>query len=416
MEKIVIELNQKVTILKQFLSVLKIRIQNFLQRSNHVIPMYITYNDFFKCDKILNYFGFTFLPNYLETNLKFQRIHSQIAFIGMVILGLHSTISFIIAGIEVKNVDKNFIFTALENLAMSGVFINIFMRVLLVLFLHRKVLIEIITRMDQHYPHSGIDQMNFETEKYLKLMKVFHFVLLIPFSEMCTQFCLTPFAHKLYGYFWSVDVEWEPLLAVFYPFDQQQWFIYWPFYLIQSWLVTFTVYISNAMDLLYSSMTNVLVMEFENLSQIISEIDWDDDDNGEAEEAAMKELKILINVHNELCDIATELRKIFSPLMFFNVFASIVTLCVLAFLVVSGINNYFLIKFSTPLIGVFIQIFVYCYFGDRLAESSNGVADGVYNSDERLKNQRIPRYSLSSETWSIKNKIHCKFSKLFLNY
>ncbi|KAG5666638.1 hypothetical protein PVAND_014654 [Polypedilum vanderplanki] len=202
-----------------------------------------------------------------------------------------------------------------------------------------------------------------------------------------------PFLYKIYGWFLSVDVPWESIFALILPFDQQQLFVYLPVNLTQIWVLFIGMCIINATDLLFACLVHLLSMEFDNLAQSISDIDWDNDDD-EGEEEAFKELKLLVTIHQELCEIASKLHKIFSFLMLVNIFTSIFAICIVTFLAISGINNYFLVKFSVPLVGMFMQIFLHCFFGDRLIESSSKVANGVYNSGWYKANPKYRKMAL----------------------
>ena len=70
-------------------------------------------------------------------------------------------------------------------------------------------------------------------------------------------------------------------------------------------------------------------MEFDILGQVISEIDMID-----GEEEAIKELKKLVNVHQELIEVSEEISDIFSGLLLVNSFGSILILCSASFLAV----------------------------------------------------------------------------------
>ncbi|KAG5669096.1 hypothetical protein PVAND_016993 [Polypedilum vanderplanki] len=375
------DLHQSLRNFKHFLSNFVTNLKSFLLKSNHVHSMFIAYNEFFKCEKILQLLGCTFLPTYLEIDLSLRKFHYKIACIGLLTNAIHGHISFVISGNALLRGDKNYVFMFLENLSVTGIFMTVLVKAFLLLFKHKNHLQIIIERIEQYFPKSGTDQVVFKTDKYLKLIKTFYFVLVVHYSEVLLQFCLIPFLHKFWGWYFSNDVQWEPILSLIYPFDQQQPIIYCMIYLLNFWLLMVLAFISSATDLLFASMTNVLSMEFDNLAQIISGIDWDDDDNHEeAEEKAIEKLKILINVHNDLCDIAQNLNNIFSPLLLINMVASICSLCIFAFLAASKVSNFFLIKYSAAFVGVFLQIYIHCYFGEQLTNSSNGVADGVYNS------------------------------------
>jgi hypothetical protein len=61
----------------------------------------------------------------------------------------------------------------------------------------------------------------------------------------------------------------------------------------------------------------------------MSEIDFEDK---EEEEKAAKKVKILVDIHQELLEVAELLDEIFCPILLINSFASIMSLCTACFL------------------------------------------------------------------------------------
>ena len=86
-------------------------------------------------------------------------------------------------------------------------------------------------------------------------------------------------------------------------------------------------------EMLYFGLMIILSMEFDILGHVISEIDPRND-----QEAALKEIKTFIKIHQELIEIAEQLEDIFSLILFVNIFGMIYLICGTAFLsVVSDI-------------------------------------------------------------------------------
>ena len=71
----------------------------------------------------------------------------------------------------------------------------------------------------------------------------------------------------------------------------------------------------------------ILNMEFDILGQVMSEIDPREDQEG-----AIKEMKNLIDIHQEFIGIAEKLQEIFSLILFVNIFGMIYLICGTAFL------------------------------------------------------------------------------------
>jgi len=136
-----------------------------------------------------------------------------------------------------------------------------------------------------------------------------------------------PFLHQVYGAVKSKNVEWECIFNLVLPFDQFQPIVYVIMWILESWIIILSAVYTLCTDLLFASLVQILSMELDILSQIISEIDMAD-----GEEEAIKELKKLVDIHQQLIEVSGKLNEIFSPLLLINVFGSITTLCTACFL------------------------------------------------------------------------------------
>ena len=117
------------------------------------------------------------------------------------------------------------------------------------------------------------------------------------------------------------------------PFDQFISLIYGIINLIEAWICIFSVVVMLSTDLLFTSIMQILSMEFEILGQVISEI------NIENDEEAIREMKILVDIHQELIEASEKLEEIFSLLQLFYTFGSITALCTACFLAAVNFNR-----------------------------------------------------------------------------
>jgi len=138
--------------------------------------------------------------------------------------------------------------------------------------------------------------------------------------------------HHIYWKIKSVDVEWERIFALELPIDQSNLFMYPLLYIIETWVIVFAMYFVICTDLLFACLIQILAMKFYILGQKISEIEVCD-----GEEEAIKELKILVAIHQELIEVSEKIDEIFSPLQLCNAFGTITGLCTACFL--SVVNN-----------------------------------------------------------------------------
>ncbi|CAG9801784.1 unnamed protein product [Chironomus riparius] len=198
-----------------------------------------------------------------------------------------------------------------------------------VLARNRNVIAEILDKLDEHFPHAGVDQINFKIHKYLRTLKIFKTLYYTSFTIIDLSLSLMPIFHKIYGSINSIFVEWELIVTMELPFDQQQPIVYEALYILEIWIVIFYAFYVISTDMLFACLIQILAMEFDILGQIMSEVDVT-----KSEEEAIKELKKLINIHQQLIEVSEKLDDIFAPLQLINAFGSITALCTTSFLAV----------------------------------------------------------------------------------
>ncbi|KAG5674149.1 hypothetical protein PVAND_004133 [Polypedilum vanderplanki] len=351
--------------------------QNVEPSFNQSRDQLISFIDFFKCENILQLFGITFLPEYLKNNLKWSKIHRNIAWSGVGIFFLLAQNSVSVYQKDVFNGRKSSLVPMLENSSINGIMTLMFLKSYLLFYRHRVKLTHIIAKLEQHFPQPSLEQYSLHTRKYLKQIEAFRVISIVYNIAQFCHFCSTPFLYKFYGWLISMDVDLKPVYSYIVPFDQHNLFYYVPFNLIGMWIGAVAVFTILATDLFFASIINIVVMEFDNLSQKFSGIDWNDN---EGENIGIKKLKSLVVIHNELMDISTELNAIFTLILFSNVFASITGICIYTFLAVSsGVSKYFWFRYSSSIFTMFLQIFTICFYGQRLSESSLNMIEGIYN-------------------------------------
>ena len=292
-----------------------------LSKKKHYIPQYILFRDFFRCEKTANLLSFTFLNNLESPANKWLKLNSLIFQFSIILLFLLEVISFVIS------VKEKLLYEAIDNFFCSGIVFVILLK-LYVVFYHNKAKIsEIISVLDKHFPYSGVDQISFKVYRYLRVLKLHEKVYYIILIITLLNFSSLPFLHQIYGRIKSVDVEWELILPLKLPFDQHIPIINGSINLIEAWVCTFGVFAIISTDLIFANLLQVLSMELDILGQVINEI------NIENDKKAIKELKVLVDIHQELIKASEKLEEIFSPLLLFNVFGAIISLCTTSFLV-----------------------------------------------------------------------------------
>lgn len=290
----------------------------------------ISFENFFLCERWTRLLGFKFLENSENSLNKWLKLNGIISQIAMIAVGFLTFISTLIS------VQQRQVYMVLENILMTGVLIVALIKVYIVIFKNKKKIVEIIEKLSEHFPHSGVDQLEFGASKYWKVLNLMNTIYIISYCAITPCFCLIPIIFQLYASYKSVDLEWVHILALNLKFDQLQ----------PVWHVIFTVLFLACSDLLYASLMQILVMEFDILGKVLSEISYND-----REEETVKRLKNLIDIHQELIEISEKLEQIFSPILLINSFCAISALCATCFLsvVISVVSNFEVKIFLTNL-------------------------------------------------------------------
>lgn len=145
-----------------------------------------------------------------------------------------------------------------------------------------------------------------------------------------------------------------------------------------------------ATDSLLYSLTTVVTMEFDilkidmtNLRLVVKH-----------ERAAM--IKRLTERHNKLFDLGDKLEKIYALTFLFSFVISSLIMCFVAFQLSTAGADIAVYSFYIPYLGMIGgQILLLCVFGQNLKDSSEAVADGVYNcgweafDDDDFKRQLV---------------------------
>lgn len=303
-------------------------------------PIYVSFQDFFTCENTAYKIGYTFLNKHANPPNKWIKLNGILLQVSMLILLILELISFVVS---FRSDQLNIM---IENIMFSGLFVLSLFQMYTVFYRNRTKIIEIVEKLDEHYPHSGIDQFVFNVPKYFKASKFHEYGYYFITTVVIAHFSLMPFIHQIYGVATSTSVDWELILSLHLPFDAFQPLVYGLIYTVQLWIIVCVTFYYICTDMIFGNLTQVLCMEFDILGQFMDEID-----PTENEEEAIKELTNLVNVHQELIEVSEKLQEIFSPLQLINAFGSIAALCTAIFLVMVGLRavfwtviSYFVIK------------------------------------------------------------------------
>lgn len=295
--------------------------------NNHVRPLrtnilYIW--DFFPCESIFLKFGISFLSQIsISSRPKLKwKIHAIISVSLLILFLLLTTINFVYSVVK----HRSFI-DAVESFAYMGVFVIVLLKNFTIFYLKRETIIEIVAKLDQHFPQSGIDQIRFGVNEKLKWLIFFLKMFVFGYAIVWLIFISLPFAARIYDFLGIRPGEIKLILPIYYPFDKYSSPGYEFAFFMEAWVQLLILIIATVTDLLFSSLVCVLSLELEIIGHLLSEIDEDDD------ERAITEMKLFIDVHQDLIEVSEKINDIFSPSLFVNILASILVLCNVEFLI-----------------------------------------------------------------------------------
>lgn len=281
----------------------------------------ISFQKFFACEKFSQLAGYSFLLNPENPVNKWARLNTTLSQVGQIILIFIYIISIILS------IREGQLYVVIENVLMTAVLFVILIKIYLVLYMHKREICEVTERLKVHFPNSLADQKVYNVSEYWRMLNNLNIFYTINYFSVVPYFCMFPFLKHIYCTYMSIESEKEHIFVINLAFHQLQPVVYELIYIFEAWMVACAVLSLVSFDLLYENLVQTLVMEFDILGQAISKINFD---QGEAE--AVKQLKSLVDIHQELIDIAEKLEEFFSPILLINTFAAIVTLCTASFL------------------------------------------------------------------------------------
>jgi hypothetical protein len=179
----------------------------------------IEFREFLGAEKLFNFCGYQLLPRAPNRGDKFRKAHfilSQIVGILIIILAMISAFVYAKENIEVTTENVCYVFSYSSTLLRF-----------LYMLTKSQQLIEIIEKLDEHFPHLSLDQKSFGVRKYLKELKMVSKIVVFVFVFAVAQFTNFNIEVKIYGWLMSKEVEWIPMHVFWFPFDASKPLIFW---------------------------------------------------------------------------------------------------------------------------------------------------------------------------------------------
>ncbi|CRK96861.1 CLUMA_CG010282, isoform A [Clunio marinus] len=248
-------------------------------------------------------------------------------------------------------------------------------------------------------------------KEYLRGMRIFT----VMYASVFGPFVLQIIAYLIYG-------KRELMVKYWFPFDEYDPGNY-PFALLFSAVMNWnyiTFFVSTD-SMMYTLMT-VLAMEFDILRIDFMNL-------GASDVVEMKEkMKNLIKHHLRLLNYADKLQEIYGVLLLYDFVIGSMMICVLAFQFLIAKGLFTSVYIASYLSVIFCRIFFLCYKGQKVADNSSEIVQGVYFSgwenftDIKLNKQMLlimirsqrPKFltALGFADVSLENFSKCKLTRI----
>lgn len=211
-----------------------------------------------------------------------------------------------------------------HNLSAISFITVAYFKLIVVMFLKKDLLMEIIDILELHFPGTSWEQNKYNLPKYLKNLRRQDVSYSI--SQVLHSFFFNIFGVlvSFVRYFIDGHFVLELQLYLWFPFGIQgnEPILFQTFFFLIFGTCAGTVFILTAIDLLYFALVEVCVMEFDILRLKFNAVN---------ENTSKKELSDLVKVHYGLITITEKLDKLFSGCMFYNFAGSTLVLCLAGF-------------------------------------------------------------------------------------
>lgn len=281
----------------------------------------LTLQDILICEKTALMVGYTFLPKFKNSPTKLALRNGIFAQVLLFLLLILLSISMVLC----FNAEQPIIM--IENVLFIGVVVIILCKIYIVFHLNLTKIHEITEKLDTYFPHSCVDQLNYKVHNYIRTVRLFNNILFFFYSLISFWLTFMPLFHQIYRWLRSVDTYQEFIFNFDLSYDRFNLIIFSIVFIMQAWTLYCSAVFIICTDLLFASVVEVIALELDILGDKISKIKVDNN-----EEEAIKELKMLIDVHQDLIETSEKFNEVYSLMQFFNAFISIPCICTASFL------------------------------------------------------------------------------------
>lgn len=300
--------------------------------------------------KLFKFIGIYFQPAASEKCRKLQRFQFWIFFINAVLIA-----SLVALQAILKINDVEIILNTLPLITNSPIIIFKFYKI----FKHRYELSQLVSDVGEI-----LDQKHMANVKvHLKIFAIFQKAN--GFFYIFNISILTLSVIPLIVTYGTTKLPFE----IWIPFEYESVLIFIPLILWILFSSFLMMLIAFVVDFLLVAIVTLIAIGLDEVGESFRNL------NNVPESERSEIIRNLIIKHNEIIEACGKLRKIFSPILFYNFVQSSFVICFSGFLFAQG--NFIFMPFF---INITNQIFLVCFFGQKLIDSSLQVTDGAFYS------------------------------------
>ncbi|XP_055545330.1 odorant receptor 85b-like [Wyeomyia smithii] len=228
----------------------------------------------------------------------------------------------------------------------------------------------ILDRLNELFPTSQLDQKRYRTYQYnlesqvvMKSFSVLYMILIWIFN-------LLPLVSMLVNYVSREVLEKELPYFMWYWYDWNTEGYYELTFLHQVWGGFDSAVFNLCTDLMFCAIILLICLQFDIIAYRLKNATND-----------YRELVSCIELHQAVVNLSDELESIFAPSLLVNFVGSSVIICLVGFQATSEISAFDLFKFILFLISSLVQVFLLCYYGNKLIEASSQIAYSAFEGN-----------------------------------
>lgn len=239
---------------------------------------------------------------------------------------------------------------------------------------------EVLSMLEILFPRGNLVQKKYNIKRYLKNYKLFARIYSVLFMLPCVGIVVIPLI-KLAT---SGDKTFP--LNMWFPLESERSDVYAIVFIWSCWVDANSIFILIAVDTLMFVMITLVSMGFDMLC-----IDLTDLANTKASKIENR-TRELIQRHNDLIECCRKIEKIFSPSFLFNLMQGSFVICLTAFQYSTSTETTQYYFSGTYCSAILNQVWLLCFFGQKVIDSSNFIANGAYTSGwERIENIEVKK-------------------------